>query len=151
MSLRLVLSGIDVTLTRATSGNYPRERPTPTISRTAAGAVNRRGTSYEEPHIWNAAYIVTGEQKDDLQDMHNAYVQSPGPVTIHDLIALYSEASPRTRALASGAPAAVTVGGRVRYYAQFKGEFQGPLTVVELGNNWYKIGFQIVETEVVAA
>lgn len=151
-TLTLTAYGLTVTLSRFSSGNFPRESiETPDISRTAFGAINRRGTSYEPPHIWQVSAIVAQAAMENLDDMHRANYQAPSAVTVDDLVRLYSEASPRTRSTATGAAAPVTVGSRVRYHARFNAEFQGALTVEELGKGWHKVGFQMIETTKVAA
>lgn len=150
-TLTLTAYGITATLDRFGSGNFPRERPTPEIGRTAYGAINRRGTSYEEPHLWQVAAVVNLATADNLQSMHDLYQLAPGAVVLDDLIRPYTEPSPRTRALATGAGAAIVVGTNLRYFARFNVEFQGAMTVEKLGNGWHKVGFQLIETTKVVA
>jgi len=150
-TLTLTAYSLSATLSRFGSGNYPRERiDTHDISRTAYGTVQRRGTSYEPPHLWQVATIVDSTAALALQSMHDLYQLAPGAVVVDDLIRPYTEPSPRSRALATGAAAAVTVGANVRYYARWNAEFAGGMTVEELGNGWFKVSFQLVETTKVA-
>lgn len=151
-TLTLTAYSLSVTLSRFGSGNYPRERlETNDISRTAYGTVQRRGTAYEPPHLWQVVAIVDSTVVLALQSMYDIYQLSPGAITVDDLIRPYTEPGPRTRALATGAPAATTVGSNVRYYARFNGEFSGGLTVEELGGGWFKASFGLTETTKVAA
>jgi hypothetical protein len=151
-TLTLTAYSLTATLSRFGSGNYPRERiDTHDISRTAYGTVTRRGTSYEPPHLWQVAAIVDSATALALQSMHDLYQLSPGAITVDDLIRPYTEPAPRTRALATGAAAATTVGANVRYHARFNAEFNGALTVEELGNGWFKATFSLTETTKVAA
>lgn len=151
-TLTLTAYSLSATLSRFDSGNYPRERiDTHDISRSTYGTPTRRGTSYEPPHLWQIAAIVDETTALALQSMHDLYQKSPGAVVVDDLIRPYTEASPRTRALATGAPSATTVGANTRYYAQFNAEFAGALSIEKLGNGWLKVTFQLVETTKVAA
>jgi hypothetical protein len=150
-TLTLTAYSLTVTLSRFGSGNFPRDRiETAELSRTAYGSLNRRGTSYEPPHLWQVSAIADEATALALQSMHDLYQLSPGAIAVDDLIRPYTEASPRTRALATGAPSAVAVGSNTRYYARFNAEFQGALTVEELGHGWYKVGCQLLETTKVA-
>jgi len=151
-TLTLTAYSLAVALSRFTSGNFPRERiDTADISRTAFGSINRRGTAYEPPHIWQVAAIVPEADALALQSMHDLYQLTPGAIVVDDLIRPYTEPSARTRALATGAPTATTVGSNVRYLARFNAEFQGALSVEKLGNGWHKVTFQLLETTKVAA
>ena len=151
-TLILTAYGLTATLRRFDSGNFPRDRiDTPDISRTAYGSINRRGTVYEPPHLWQVAAIVNEATALTLQSMHDLYQRSPGAIVVDDLVRSYTEPSPRSRALATGVGPVVTFGGNVRYFARFNAEFQGALSVEELGKGWYKVGFQLVETTRVAA
>jgi hypothetical protein len=143
--------GLSATLSRFTNGNYPRERlDPPTISRSQNGTPLRRGTSYEAPHLWQVAAIVDATTALALQSIHDLYQLSPGAIVLDDLIRPYTEPGPRSRALATGAPAASVVGSNVRYFARFNAEFQGALAVVEKGR-WFEVSCQLVETTKVAA
>lgn len=146
-TLTLAAYSLTATLSRFGSGNFPRERiDTHDISRSTYGTPTRRGTSYEPPHLWQIATIVDETDALALQSMHDLYQRSPGAVVVHDLIRPYTEPGPRSRALATGAPAATTVGANVRYFARFNAEFAGAMTVEKLGNGWFKVTFQLVET-----
>lgn len=151
-TLTLTAYSLTVTLSRFDKGNYPRERiDTNDISRTAYGTVQRRGTIYEPPHLWQVVAIVDEATVLTLQSMHDLYQLSPGAITVDDLIRPYTEPSPRTRALATGAGSPVSVGGNVRCYARWSAEFSGGLIVEELGNGWFKASFGLTETTKVAA
>jgi len=151
-TLTLSAYSLSVTLSRFGSGNYPRERiDTNDISRTAYGTVQRRGTVYEPPHLWQVVAIVDSTAVLTLQSMHDLYQLSPGAITIDDLIRPYTEPSPRSRALATGAGSPVSVGSNVRYFARFNAEFNGGLTVEALGNGWFKASFGLTETTKVTA
>ncbi|MBW4484881.1 MAG: hypothetical protein KME14_20290 [Tildeniella torsiva UHER 1998/13D] len=151
-TLTLTAYSFTATLSRFGSGNFPRERiETADLTRTAYGSMNRRGTSYEPPHLWQVTAVVDLATAEILQSMHDLYQLTPGSVVVDDLIRPYTEPSPRTRALATSSPAAVTLGSNVRYYARFNAEFQGALTVEKLGNGWHKATFQLIETTKVAA
>lgn len=151
-TLTLTAYSLTATLSRFGSGNFPRERiDTADISRTAYGSINRRGTSYEAPHLWQVAAVVDLATAEILQSMHDLYQLAPDAIAVDDLIRPYTEPSPRTRALATSAPAATTVGSNTRYYARFNAEFQGALAVEKLGNGWHKVTFQLAETTRVAA
>jgi hypothetical protein len=149
-SLKLSFGGISVLLNKFAPGNYPRERPTYQISRTAYGAINRRGSAQEEPFLWQVDTIVNKTDRDNLLDLHNAYSQNPGPIVLDDLVSFFSEPV-RTRALAEGSPAAITVNGRIRYFARFNVEIEGTMSVLGLGGGYYRVGFQLVETSKVLA
>ena len=150
-TLTLSAYSLSVSLSRFGSGNYPRERiDTNDISRTAYGTVQRRGTVYEPPHVWQVVAIVDEAAALTIQSMHDLYQLSPGAITVDDLIRPYTEPSPRTRALATGAGSPVTVGTNVRYYARFNAEFTGALAIEDLGNRWYKVTIGLTETTKVA-
>lgn len=147
-ALTLIYAGLTATLTKTTQGNHPREQPElPELEATATGAINRDGPAYTPRSIWNAAFIVDAATLDTLVVQHSAWRDSPGSVTIYDTISKYSEAT-QTRAHVPGTTP-TTKGGRALYFAQFKGEFQGDLKYTSLGNGWYQVSFQLVETEVV--
>lgn len=151
-TLTLTAYSLTVTLFRFGSGNYPRERiETNDISRTAYGTVQRRGTVYEPPHLWQVVAIVDSPAALTLQSMHDLYQLIPAAVVVDDLIRSYTEPGPRTRALATGAASPVSVGSNVRYYARWSAEFSGGLTVEELGNGWFKASFGLTETTKVSA
>jgi hypothetical protein len=154
----LVLSyaGLTVALTRFSDASWPRRRiETPELSRTAYGTPMVRGTSYEPPHLWQVAALVSDTRAtagafsdaDTLEAMYNRWLIAGGDVVLHDYTRDYSEASPRTRALASGG-AAVTVGTTVRYPAQFNVQFSGELTLERQTSTGTMVvaSFQLLET-----
>jgi hypothetical protein len=154
----LVLSyaGLTVSLTRFSGASWPRRRiETPEISRTAYGTPVERGTSYEAPHIWQVSALVsdvratTGSfsDADTLEAMYNRWLVASGDLVLHDYTRDYSEASPRTRALAAGG-VAVTVGTTVRYPAQFNVRFSGELTLERQTSTGTMVlaNFQLIET-----
>lgn len=147
-ALEIIYVGLTASLWRPTKRNHPREQPElPEIDRTSYGAVTRDGLTFEPPHIWDCSFIVGGTTLDTLVVQHSAWRDSPSSFLIYDTISKYSEAT-QTRAAVPGTTP-TTKGGRALYFAQFKGEFQGPLKYSSLGNSWYQVDFQLVETEVV--
>jgi len=147
-ALEIIHVGLTASLTRPARNNHPREQPElPQIDRTTFGAVTRDGLSYEPPHIWDGAFIVNLATRDILIVQHSAWRDAPTSFPIYDTITPYSEAT-QTRAAVPGTTPA-TLGGRALYYPQFKGEFQGSLKITDLGNAWYQVNFQLIETEVV--
>lgn len=154
----LVLSyaGLTVALTRFSDASWPRRRiETPELSRTAYGTPMVRGTSYEPPHLWQVAALVSDTRAtagafsdaDTLEAMYNRWLIAGGDVVLHDYTRDYSEASPRTRALAAGGTA-VTVGTTVRYPAQFNAQFSGELTLERQTSTGTMVvaSFQLLET-----
>lgn len=154
----LVLSyaGLTATLTRFSGASWPRRRiETPELSRTAWGTPVERGTSYEAPHIWQVSALVSDirdtagsfSEADTLEAMYNRWLVASGDIVMHDYTRDYSEASPRTRALAAGG-VAVTVGTTVRYPAQFNVRFSGELTLERQTSTGMMVlaNFQLIET-----
>lgn len=154
----LVLSyaGLTVALTRFSGASWPRRRiETPELSRTAYGTPIERGTSYEPPHLWQVAALVSDARDtassfsdaDVLEAMYNRWLVASGDLVLHDYTRDYSEVSPRTRALATGGTA-VTVGTTVRYPAQFNVRFSGELTLERQTSrgNMVLASFQLLET-----
>ena len=149
-AITLLGQGLEVSLTRARGGNHPREQiELPELERTANGAINRDGPSYRPPHIWDLAFAVDQAQRDRLLVMHSAWRDTGASVLIHDTVTPYVEAT-RTRALVP-TYTTTTLGGRVLYFAQFRGEFQGDLGIESLGMGWYGVQFQLFETTIVPA
>mgnify|MGYP000170190971 CR=1 FL=1 len=147
-ALTLIYVGLTATLTKAASGNHPREQiELPELERTATGALNRDGPAYTPPHLWDSAFIVDSATLDTLIVQHAAWRDSPSAITIYDTISKYSEAT-QTRAHVPGTTP-TTKGGRALYYPQFKAEFQGDLKYQTLGLGWYQVNFQLIETELV--
>ncbi len=157
MSSGLVLSyaGLTVSLTRFSGASWPRRRiETPEISRTAWGTPIERGTAYEPPHIWQVSALVSDvsgvgafSDADTLEAMYNRWLVASGDLVLHDYTRDYSEATPRTRALAAGG-VAVTVGSTVRYPAQFNVRFSGELTLERQTSTGTMVlaSFQLLET-----
>ncbi|MEM6836255.1 MAG: hypothetical protein AAF609_05320 [Cyanobacteria bacterium P01_C01_bin.120] len=147
-ALQIIHVGLTATLTRTTQGNHPREQiELPELERTATGSINRDGPAYVPPHIWNPAFIVDSDTLDTLIVQHAAWRDSPSSFLIYDTISKYSEAT-QTRAAVPGTTV-TSKGGRVLYYPQFRGEFQGDLKYSSQGFEWYNVSFQMIETEVV--
>jgi hypothetical protein len=154
--LTLTYQGLTVALTTFDSSSWPRKRiDTPEVSRTAYGTPIERGTSYEPPHIWQISALVSDARSsptvfsdaDNLEAMFNLWQITGGDLVLHDYSRDYSEASPRTRALATGGTE-VTVSSVVRYPAQFNVRFSGDLTL-ELQTStgtMVKATFQLIET-----
>jgi hypothetical protein len=154
--LVLTYAGLTSTLTRFSGASWPRRRiETPELSRTAWGTPVERGTSYEAPHLWQVSALVndaratTGSfsDADTLEAMYNRWLVASGDLVLHDYTRDYSEASPRTRALATGG-VAVTVGTTVRYPAQFNVRFSGELTLERQTSTGTMVlaNFQLIET-----
>ena len=159
--LTLVYDGITVSLTRFRDRTPPRlPIELNEFSRTAWGAINERGTAYESPHIWQVAAKVsdvraspsTFSQADFLDALFNASRLNDADILVYDYARNYSEPAPRTRALAPGGTA-VTVGGSVRYPAQFNARFNSALTLEMMtsnGSEWLAT-FQLLETTKILA
>ena len=158
MSTGLVISyaGLTVALTRFSGASWPRRRiETPEISRTAWGTPIERSTAYEPPHLWQVAALVSDTRAtsgafsdaDTLEAMYNRWLVTSGDLVLHDYTRDYSEASPRTRALAAGGTV-VTVSSTVRYPAQFNVRFSGELTLERQTSMGTMVlaSFQLLET-----
>jgi hypothetical protein len=153
--LVLTYAGLTLTLTRFSGASWPRRRiETPEISRTAWGTPVERSTAYEAPHIWQVSALVSDARAttesfsdaDTLEAMYNRWLVASGDLVLHDYTRDYSEASPRTRALATGGTA-VTVGTTVRYPAQFNVRFSSELTLeIQTSSGDVLAGFQLIET-----
>lgn len=147
-TLTLSAYSLSVVLSKFGSANRPREVIEPvSVSFTASGTPNRRGTSYYPKHLWSVDALVSADQADALQSMFDLYQASPSAITVDDLISPFTEAT-KTRATAAGAGSPVAVGSNTRYFARFNAEFQGALKVQELGV-WRRVVFQLIETTVV--
>lgn len=158
MSSGLVLTyaGLTATLTRFSGASWPRRRiETPELSRTVYGTPIERSTSYEPPHLWQISALVSDTRAtagafsdaDVLEAMYNRWLVASGDLVLHDYTRDYSEAAPRTRALATGGTV-VTVGTTVRYPAQFNVRFSGELTLERQTSTGTMVvaTFQLLET-----
>ena len=142
-------------MTRFSGASWPRRRiETPEITRTAWGTPQERGTSYEPPHLWQVAALVsdlrapgTFSEADTLEAMYSRWLVASGDLVLHDYTRDYSEAAPRTRQLAAGRTA-TTVGTTVRYAAQFNVRFSGELTLERQDSTGTMVlaSFQLIET-----
>ena len=105
---------------------------------------------FEPPHLWDCAFIVNTDTLETLIVQHSAWRDAPSSFPVYDTITKYSEAT-QTRAAVPGTSVA-TKGDGVLYYPQFKAEFQQPLKIAnDMGNGWYQVNFQLIETEIVPA
>ncbi|MGD1908154.1 MAG: hypothetical protein ACFB0C_19495 [Leptolyngbyaceae cyanobacterium] len=127
-------------------GEPPRNYiETPQIQRSPYGTPNRTGTAYEPPHLFQINAVVDTATRDILRKQRNRHMQAPGPWLIYDYTEPFSEASPRTRALAPNASETID-GDDVIYYAQFRAELQGTIRLSQLGMGWHQFEATFIET-----
>lgn len=157
--LTLTFAGLTATLSTFSEGNFPRTRiETPQITLSRNGAILRDGTTYEPPHVWQIVTVVNRHLRDILEAMHGYAMSTPGSVLVDDEIRLFSESSPRTRAIVPST-SEVTQGLAVQYYSRFNAEFQGAFEISQNSSAApessdvlaYIATFQLRETTKVAA
>lgn len=124
-SIILASGSLSLTITRFSNASYPRERiDGPTLSYSAYGSPVREGTWFEPKHIWNIEARLNATERLMLDRLYAYWLLSdPKPaIILSDQTRQFTEPSPRTRALASGATETIA-DGMTSYFAQFQVEF----------------------------
>lgn len=153
-SLKLTLGTLTVTLNRFLDTKAPRSQAIgASVDYAASGNAIISG-ALRNPHIWTINTPLEATERRLILSIHAEQERlriagSDPSITLEDSIQEFHEATPRTRALATGASETTIATGFICYYAKFKGVISNQPEIVQLGK--YKaLSFQILETGVVA-
>lgn len=151
--ITISFGGYSVAFTAFESGPYTSEKlGTLTLDYSQNGALIRSGPNYKKRRWQFTAKLPHessgGNDTLTLMRLEAMYQASPGNITVHDYTKEFTEPSPRTRALASGATASDD-STSVLYFAQFNAELSGGIQIAEsgVGSSDDLISIELFETE----
>lgn len=107
------------------SGTGYREKVNPaSISYSSYGTTIVEAPLYELKHLWPIQVRLNATDSLTLERIFHEWDATKTAITVQDYLRPFTENSPRTRAIATGA-SEVTANGKVSYFARFKAHFSG--------------------------